>query len=624
MRRADVQTLNSVSADQSPPPQPKTKAPHRRLKRDGPLQLQFVTATDPSQFKDAVTKRNVRSHAMIHYRNKQDVINKKNKKKPDAKTEKVSSAKKKSPIIADRIEPILIHDPLSDPEPKQHIAANDELLSKEHVEDQLCSHSDSRAYEPTASQAPVLRRRASYIRTRKVIFKLKGHVVEYEYTENQVERQLRIFAAKIATFCQIGDGVDPFVVLPQFQHPELDILFLTRSCMRAFSTESCLVKWLPAMLSHPDILLSAPVMASTWLDMHSQCLEDSKRTALLKVEIISMINRRLRDPETQCNDLTLFVILHLLGGEMRIGNEETLRTHISGIARFLAQRGGLYQFAQKALAETCAAVCTHCNIFCEMKPLSIFTTWEPEEYIVLDDNTAIPESPLFCPRPDFVTIAKDPRCSPSTCDLLRDMRDLTDLFIAHNADIYDVSDVPLSSIDTDYITKFTAIRSRLTLLPSAYTPGLATSNDWVYEACRLAALIFTASMVQRLPFSTTADPSRNVLVPESISMNHDAPFPTTRLSETLYEVLQRTDLDNVWNDMSGVLYWVTAVGAAAARAIDVAPGPELRYAVWVRRCLTMFSMRVMTVLMFEHPVPVLRAQKKLLRVQELVGTYGGG
>jgi hypothetical protein len=276
--------------------------------------------------------------------------------------------------------------------------------------------------------------------------------------------------------------------------------------------------------------------------------------------------------------------------------------------------------------------CYHCDIFCEAKPLPLFPAWEPPEYVEFDENVAISESPLFCLGPDFSTASDDSRCSSPTRALLRAMLDLTNLIIERNC-VYDVNEtktIPLYLSDVDYASKIAKTSRRLTLLPSACTPGLLTSRDWVYEACRITALIYTASIVLRLPFSVTADPNRNPLVSESeASSNPDngAHLLFTRLSEALYEILERTDLANLWSDMSRVLYWVCAVGAAAARApaaTNILPQPHFRsvaYTIWVRRCLTMYSMRVMTVLVFQHLVPVLQAQKRLLKVQELIGTY---
>jgi len=291
---------------------------------------------------------------------------------------------------------------------------------------------------------------------------------------------------------------------------------------------------------------------------------------------------------------------------------------------------------QNVYAHMAARGCCNIDITCEKKPLLIFGSWEPAEYVAVNDGHPIPESPIFCPWLDFATIPDDLCCSTATCALLRDMRDLTDLFLSCNA-AFGTSRATsamhtncIDSGDTDYKSKAAEVQKRLMSLPSAHTPGLATSRDWVYEACRIAALIYTASIVFRLPFSVTADPRRNPLVFEAeFCSRADAgrSLRTTRLSNALYEALNRTDVNNVWGNMSGVLYWVCAVGAAAARSPATVnmkrhlSSPTEANAIWIRRCLALISMRVLALLVFDHAIPILRAQKTLLKVQELIGTY---
>jgi hypothetical protein len=116
-----------------------------------------------------------------------------------------------------------------------------------------------------------------------------------------------------------------------------------------------MVKWLPVLLSHPHMLLSATLTASTWLDMQAGCSGDSKRTVLVKGETIGWINQRLRDPVQQYEDLTLIAILHLLAGEMWNCNEKSLFTHQSGIAGLIAHRGGMDKLQSNVTAEVAAA-----------------------------------------------------------------------------------------------------------------------------------------------------------------------------------------------------------------------------------------------------------------------------
>ena len=55
-------------------------------------------------------------------------------------------------------------------------------------------------------------------------------VLDFDSSDEHEEIQLRTLIAKFATVNHIGDGVDPFTVVPQFASPELDSLYLVRNC----------------------------------------------------------------------------------------------------------------------------------------------------------------------------------------------------------------------------------------------------------------------------------------------------------------------------------------------------------------------------------------------------------
>ena len=115
-------------------------------------------------------------------------------------------------------------------------------------------------------------------------------------------------------------------------------------------------------------------------------------------------------------------------------------------------------------------------------------------------------------------------------------------------------------------------------------------------------MIYTASIICSLPFSMAAEPAQKTL------WSGAAAFGELHNSEMLWEALERTDLANVWNGMAGVLYWICTVDAAAARTPTVLTLSQRdRYCkpckFRVQQCLTMFSMRVIVVLIFKHPIP---------------------
>jgi predicted hydrolase (HD superfamily) len=90
------------------------------------------------------------------------------------------------------------------------------------------------------------------------------------------------------------------------------------------------------------MVLSSTVLVSTWLDMKEKHSGDSQRTAMVKEETFAMINERMKDRKLQKDNTTLMAILHLLAGEMWNCDENVLRVHTLGVARFINQRGGLH------------------------------------------------------------------------------------------------------------------------------------------------------------------------------------------------------------------------------------------------------------------------------------------
>jgi hypothetical protein len=292
--------------------------------RKGPPQLQFVTATDPSDFKGEKAKRSVRSQAMIQYRY-QSAAQKKQK----------NEGKATRAQAAERVAPVPRHD-------ETYEADDDALLlprrgSQPGAVEWWSAHDhDADAYN-TALVSARSSSRGSSVATIPLNQAAK-RVVESEDERDAI--LLQLLARRLAAAC-VGSSMDPFLVMPKFSTSELDSNKLVRSCNRIFVSKQTLARWVPAMLAHPHILLSSTIMSSTWRDMLDGVCGESRRTILIKAEIISWINERLRHATTMCRDDTIMVITHLLMGETWSCNERTLEIHMSGMARLMAARGKL-------------------------------------------------------------------------------------------------------------------------------------------------------------------------------------------------------------------------------------------------------------------------------------------
>ncbi|KAF1918044.1 hypothetical protein BDU57DRAFT_528530 [Ampelomyces quisqualis] len=463
-------------------------------------------------------------------------------------------------------------------------------------------------------------------------------VTGYEGTDHHGQLLMRMLEDYLVPCHQIGNGVYDLSSLLAFQNPKLDAMSLLRSFMQGFATESTVEKWLPAMLWQPHLLLSTTVLASTWLDRQERCSGDSQRTIMVKDETLVMLNERLQNSSTYRDDATLMVVLHLMAGEMWSCEEDRLRAYQEGVASTIAERGGMRALENSVVADVAAAYCYNRDICCEVRQQSVFRAWTPAGLPKLE-MAALPESPLFGSGNDFETFANDPCCSKATRCILVDMRDLSDLFIANRMVL--ASEHSIKQEDggratraiLEYNDKARGIRARIFSLPSACSPHLAVSNDFVYEACRIVAIIYAQAIVEQVPFSKVGEfyyfPGSFGSGPTASSANATSQLATRPLIDQLHEALKNTDLANVWNDMAGVLYWVCTVGAAAARTpAPLETGPQLRSgpvqdlrAVWIRRCLIMNAMRTTVVLVSQHPKPLILAQMKLYKIQELIGTH---
>jgi hypothetical protein len=71
---------------------------------------------------------------------------------------------------------------------------------------------------------------------------------------------------------------------------------------------------------------------------------------------------------------------------------------------------------------------------------------------------------------------------------------------------------------------------------------VAIGGDYIYESCRLAALIMIMAIDSQRPFGQIETPLLNEL----------------KLA------IQKTDIDDYWGMMAGVLFWIALVGCASA------------------------------------------------------------
>jgi hypothetical protein len=245
--------MHAASSSSAPPRI--TKPKRQRIKHDGKPPLQFIVSTsDLSQFRDEDVKRNVRSQAMLVWRQKdreKRVLKGKGKATPVEPTDEpsVEPSGSESPANVDNgkpspdgFEPMDDIMPTSDdskpdmehlslPTSEGSSASSSHMLD-EPPQGQQIPHSptylawwgsvplsdfeeygeEQDAYGGTYSQALILRK-----------------TVDYEESEKHETHTYKGLIHQLAAFYQVGNGADPFDALPQFENPELNSLYLTRN-----------------------------------------------------------------------------------------------------------------------------------------------------------------------------------------------------------------------------------------------------------------------------------------------------------------------------------------------------------------------------------------------------------
>ncbi|KAF1979232.1 hypothetical protein BU23DRAFT_151034 [Bimuria novae-zelandiae CBS 107.79] len=198
-----------------------------------------------------------------------------------------------------------------------------------------------------------------------------------------------------------------------------------------------------------------------------------------------------------------------------------------------------------AFRNTTAIVCAHVPIVCESMPLPELCRFQIP-YCTIDSSMMLPESLLYCPREQMFSVMTDPACFAHTYELLCRVRDLTDLFLTYSDKLtcgveeeQEFDEYQLRSLSADYDKKVAHFRTKLASIPSAYMAGLPSTNDWIYEACRITALIYTSAVMTCVPFSVAAHPEQNAIV-HTVASNSEN-ISNRPLTDSLYEVLERTN-----------------------------------------------------------------------------------
>ena len=335
-------------------------------------------------------------------------------------------------------------------------------------------------------------------------------------------------------------------------------------------------------------------------DIDEGLLYDSRLTVFAKTKILRLISSRL-----DTDNATIICILHLIISEIGSVNEGVFSVHRDGLATCLrSHRGGL----NSGVARFMTLIMLTFTIARNQPEYAEFTPWSPSKTLF---ENGILISPLWPPTTHTSQLYRV--CSVGTAGIIMEIQNFTDMFLArwnHTGDGHTISSGQLANCDS----QLQSIYSRLLLLPSTESD---ITPDWVYESCRIAALIYCRSMVHGISLADSA----SIVHPATARSD----TKSVTLLSTLHETLERTNKQSCWrHDLAGVFLWVTLIGASASWASACLESKDdSQTAIWAAKCFSLHAVRAAVSVSCDHIDGTIYALRVFLKVRHWVAVKAG-
>ncbi|KAF2186356.1 hypothetical protein K469DRAFT_573713 [Zopfia rhizophila CBS 207.26] len=381
--------------------------------------------------------------------------------------------------------------------------------------------------------------------------------------------------------------------------------------------------WMEIVCSSRMSFLSHVSVTCVYQDVTEGYLDDSALTVYAKTKVLRMVKDSLQGFDTGSDDFTILSVLHLLISEVGGFDEDVFDVHQEGLVRIVHQRGGINNLGLNgAIATFLTLIILSFSVLRGHAEPAMLHEFFPSRRQSAVIETPPPVSPLFCPHGDLSSIYGS--CSDGTYGILCDMHELTRTFIVRWSYVGDVFPPRSSSELASYDAHMQQIYTRLLLRPS--TDDEATP-DWVYESCRLTALIYCRSIVHGVPLAESGSVihARSSGVDISDIAAHDTELT---LLQALHNALDNTDKAGCWGDiMGGVFHWICLVGGSASwQSFPSAFGERDEFqtsGAWVKKNFALFAVKAALSPGFVHAAANVEAQRTMLQIQSLINLKRG-
>ncbi|TGO83017.1 hypothetical protein BPOR_0718g00060 [Botrytis porri] len=255
----------------------------------------------------------------------------------------------------------------------------------------------------------------------------------------------------------------------------------------------------------------------------------------LRDAAIAQIGQKLAQEGTLWSNATIASIAYFSTGSWAIErNAQEVEAQMTGVELLVKRQGlesfGVYPFGQTIRKYLVMRHIIAKAIRAEELPLSFSNS-----LVRLKENE--PQcrrfiSPLYCPSGSFESVRQFRGFDDSLVQVLYIAKDLVDLIIGGSEQTVD---------NANYQSRLSAALHSLPSGTVKMDASNLTSQYWVFECCRLATLIIFQAMETCTPL----------------------PSSDEYLTSAMICAIERTDLDETWGDVLGILYWVSIIACAS-------------------------------------------------------------
>ncbi|PVH69501.1 hypothetical protein DL98DRAFT_661640 [Cadophora sp. DSE1049] len=292
-------------------------------------------------------------------------------------------------------------------------------------------------------------------------------------------------------------------------------------------------QWLPFVTQSP-IAIHVAILSAAYFEAASRNVDVEKSIDAIssKVKLITLINEHIGGHGSGVSDESIAAVMSLASNESIYSDQRSTMAHMRGLRDMIQTRGGIdsisFGLLRKMLLRT---------------DYQIASTYECE--VVLDSSREHPipvlksfplelDSPILqshIPFADLVTVHK---INNETARILDDTRSLTVSVLRMSG-----NDVPLSKRDK----MLAGIHSIHQKLSSSPVTNPNSPEDFIYQACRSTAIIYSSAILTRTPLSISCTP---------------------HLFQQLWKSMWRVPLQR-WKQIPGIFIWILLVASPFAR-----------------------------------------------------------